>query len=213
MSNLAFLIFFPFVMAFITYIVKDEKVRGILVVLGSLVIIAADVIFCITSYLGGDTVEGIKLIEEAELYEHVIMAAEVFLVGLVTYLSIKYKKYYCILLSLLGTVPVLYMDINKTVVKGVNRMMIDNLTLIMFAIVGVVGGLICIYAVGYLHSYHEHHKDIQNRSYYFQALLFVFLGAMFGLIASDDLTWIFFFWEITSIVSFLLIGYPRSKES
>ena len=44
-------------------------------------------------------------------------------------------------------------------------------------------------------------------------MMYVFLGAMFGLVMSSSLTWMYFFWEITSVVSFLLIGYTRTDEA
>ena len=42
--------------------------------------------------------------------------------------------------------------------------------------------------------------------------LFVFLAAMFGLVFSNNLIWVFFFWEITTICSFVLIGYSQTRK-
>ena len=42
---------------------------------------------------------------------------------------------------------------------------------------------------------------------------FAFIAAMFGLVFSNNLLWIFFFWEVTTIASFLLIGYAETEES
>jgi ech hydrogenase subunit A len=39
------------------------------------------------------------------------------------------------------------------------------------------------------------------------------MGAMFGLVFADDLAWLFFFWEITTLCSFLLIGYTQTPEA
>ena len=36
---------------------------------------------------------------------------------------------------------------------------------------------------------------------------------MFGIVFSNNLMWIFFFWEITTICSALLIGYRNDKQS
>ncbi len=47
----------------------------------------------------------------------------------------------------------------------------------------------------------------------FFGILFVFLAAMFGLVFSNNLLWVFFFWEITTICSFLLIGYSQTEEA
>ncbi len=216
MPGLIFLIFFPFLMAVLTYYTRDEKKRTSLVIGGSIVIMAVDIAFVASCYLKGTGDVPLTFVYRAGVADVFIMLCEIFLVGVVSYLSVKYKKYYCILISLIGTLPVLILDIAKMFSGGgqeAAHILIDNITLIMCVIVGVVGGIICIYATGYLHDYHEHHTDVGNRSSYFQALLFVFLGAMFGLITSDNLSWIFFFWEITSVTSFLLIGYPRSEES
>ena len=89
----------------------------------------------------------------------------------------------------------------------------DNLTIVMCLIIGIVGCLICVYAMGYMKDYKEHHTEFKDRRSFFFAMLFVFLGAMFGLVFSNNLTWIYFFWEITSICSFLLIGYNQTEEA
>ena len=60
---------------------------------------------------------------------------------------------------------------------------------------------------------HSHHKDAADRRPFFFSMLFLFLSAMFGLVLSQNLVWIYFFWEITSIISFLMIGYTRSEEA
>lgn len=43
--------------------------------------------------------------------------------------------------------------------------------------------------------------------------MFVFLSAMFGIVLSNDMAWLFFFWEITTLCSFALIGYTRTGEA
>jgi ech hydrogenase subunit A len=43
--------------------------------------------------------------------------------------------------------------------------------------------------------------------------MFAFLSAMFGLVFSNNLLWVYFFWEITTLCSFLLIGYTKTGEA
>ena len=43
--------------------------------------------------------------------------------------------------------------------------------------------------------------------------MFVFIAAMFGLVFSNNLNWLYFFWEITTLCSFLLIGYSGTGEA
>ena len=142
------------------------------------------------------------------------MAVEAFLMVLVTVLSIKYKQYYAAVLSIAQTVLIFWYELSgKAPHQMVDKIYIDQLTVIMVLIVAVIGTLITVYACGYMKDYHNHHKEFMDRRRYFFSLLYVFLGAMFGLVLSNSLIWIYFFWEITSVVSFLLIGYTRTAEA
>ena len=80
-------------------------------------------------------------------------------------------------------------------------------------IIGIIGSLICVYALGYMKDFHEHHKELQDRRNVFFFIMFVFLSAMFGLVFSNNLLWVYFFWEITTLCSFLLIGYTKTEEA
>ncbi len=91
--------------------------------------------------------------------------------------------------------------------------LVDHLSTIMAAIIGVIGGLICIHAIGYMKEWHQHHKQLPDRRNQFFFLLFLFLSAMFGLVFANSLPWLVFFWEITTLCSFLLIGYARDAEA
>ena len=191
---------------------KASPLRSAVIMIGGFTIMIAAVYVAVTVITSGDTSQ-FKYLQETHLPDTFVMVGEVFLMCLVCFLSIKYKKYYAILFSLAGTIPVMWMDLTGRVVEGNTHIRIDTFAAVMYLIVGVVGILICIYASGYMKDYHNHHTDVQDRSNYFLALMFVFLGAMFGLISSDNLGWIYFFWEITSVCSFLMIGYTRTQEA
>jgi len=91
---------------------------------------------------------------------------------------------------------------------------VDKFSIVMALINGIVGGGICLYALGYMREYHtEAHRDVPDRRPLFFSLLFVFMGAMFGLVFANALPWLFFFWEITTLCSFLLIGYTQTEEA
>ncbi|MBI5380764.1 MAG: NADH-quinone oxidoreductase subunit L [Opitutae bacterium] len=90
----------------------------------------------------------------------------------------------------------------------------DKFSVIMALIIGITGGLICLYALGYMREFHvDHHPEFKDRRPLFFALLFIFLGAMFGVVFSNNLLWLYFFWEVTTLCSFLLIGYKQNTES
>ncbi|MBN8219016.1 MAG: hypothetical protein J0L75_20425 [Spirochaetes bacterium] len=94
-----------------------------------------------------------------------------------------------------------------------NTIAFDGFTSIMTAIIGVVGSLICIYALGYMKDYHHHHAEMKDRRRSFFFTLFLFLSAMFGVVFANNLSWMYFFWEITTLCSFLLIGYSREEQA
>ena len=64
-----------------------------------------------------------------------------------------------------------------------------------------------------MRDFHRHNKDIPDRRNIFFFFMFAFLSAMFGLVFSNNLLWVYFFWEITTLCSFLLIGYTKTGEA
>ncbi|MBY6065062.1 monovalent cation/H+ antiporter subunit A [Pseudidiomarina sediminum] len=76
---------------------------------------------------------------------------------------------------------------------------LDGLSLLFAGLILFIGLLVIIYAHYYLSS-----KDSAPR---FFACLLLFMGSMLGIVTSDNLLLMWFFWELTSISSFLLIGY------
>jgi len=82
---------------------------------------------------------------------------------------------------------------------------IDGLSLIFALTISGIGALILIYAGAYLAG-HQH----QGR---FLGFLLAFMGAMLGLVLADSLLALFVFWELTSITSFLLIGFDHTRQA
>lgn len=76
---------------------------------------------------------------------------------------------------------------------------LDGLSLLMGLLVSGMGTLIFVYAGGYLHG------DVGIGRFF--AYLTLFTSAMLGLILAGNLLTLFIFWELTSITSYLLIGY------
>lgn len=211
MEFITFLILFPFAAAIVlAFMKKQTAARDVVIYLSCALIVAADLVYVTMILAGG---KDVSFVRESLPADSAIQLGEILLMVLVCYYGIRYKKYYVALLSVVQTIPVVWMELaGKGVVSG-DHIFVDRLTVVMCLIVGIVGCLICVYAVGYMKEYHEHHKEYADRRAFFFPMLFVFLGAMFGLVFSANLTWMYFFWEITSVCSFLLIGYNRSAEA
>ena len=211
MWMIPFLICFPLVVSVLMYTIRVNKIRNTIAYISAGAIMLGVGVFVLQWILGG--------CQEIDLYYHthiidVIMLGAVWvLMVLVTYLSFKYKRKIVSLLSIIPTIMITYLELFGPEMQEIAHIHIDRLSVLMCIIIGIIGSLIVIYSVGYMHGYHHHHTEFEDRRYYFFALLFVFLGAMFGFVLSESLLWIDLFWEMTSICSFLLIGYTRTEEA
>ena len=83
--------------------------------------------------------------------------------------------------------------------------LIDGLSLTFILLISGIGALIVLYSGGYLKG-HPH----QGR---FFSFILMFMGSMLGLVVSDSFLMLFVFWELTSITSFLLIGFDHQREA
>ncbi len=90
---------------------------------------------------------------------------------------------------------------------GLNLSMhMDVLGWVLTLIVTGVGALVLLYCRWYFH-------DDATGLGQFAGVLLGFAGAMYGLVLTDDLVMLVMFWEVTSILSYLLIGHYRRRAA
>ncbi|HEX6974012.1 MAG TPA: proton-conducting transporter membrane subunit, partial [Vicinamibacterales bacterium] len=82
---------------------------------------------------------------------------------------------------------------------------LDALGLLFAILITGIGALVVLYASRYLDG-HEHAGR-------FFLSLFAFMGAMLGVVLSDNILTLFVFWELTGFTSFLLIGFEHERAS
>ncbi len=83
---------------------------------------------------------------------------------------------------------------------------LDGLSLLLTLLITGVGTLVVLYSIFYMDT-----KEALNRFYLY---LLMFMGAMLGVVLSDNMIVLYGFWELTSITSFLLIAFHyKRKES
>ena len=80
---------------------------------------------------------------------------------------------------------------------------IDGLSRLFLLIISGIGVLIFMFSVDYMKKYKNTHL--------FYTYLILFTTAMFGMVTSGNLILLFMFWELTSISSYLLIGFNHDK--
>src|SRR5690349_20855422 len=83
-------------------------------------------------------------------------------------------------------------------------MRLDTLSWVMALIVTGVGALVMLYCRWYFRGKSEGVGQ-------FSAVLLAFAGAMYGLVVTDDLVVLVMFWEVTSVLSYLLIGFYNRR--
>jgi multicomponent Na+:H+ antiporter subunit A len=89
---------------------------------------------------------------------------------------------------------------------GVNfSVYVDGLSTLFALLISGIGTFIILYAGGYLKGHAQ-----QGR---FFSFLFMFMGAMLGLVLGNNLISLFIFWELTSVTSFLLIGFDHLRAA
>ncbi|WP_417407875.1 putative monovalent cation/H+ antiporter subunit A [Hoeflea sp.] len=83
--------------------------------------------------------------------------------------------------------------------------LIDGLSLTFALLISGIGALIILYSGGYLKG----HAQLGR----FFSFMLLFMGAMLGVVISDSFLMLFVYWELTSITSFLLIGFDHTREA
>jgi multicomponent Na+:H+ antiporter subunit A len=96
----------------------------------------------------------------------------------------------------IGWVPALDLDLS---------FLVDGLSLTFALTITGIGTLIVLYSGAYLKG----HPHLGR----FFAFLLAFMGAMLGLVLSDNMLALFMFWELTSVTSFLLIGFDHTRQA
>ncbi|MCP1367077.1 monovalent cation/H+ antiporter subunit A, partial [Halomonas sp. BBD48] len=135
---------------------------------------------------------------------------------LVPILTERYGRYLCTLATAippvialiltLGQIPALLEDVVPRISLAWIPSMgldlafrMDGLSLLFAILILGIGLLIILYACFYLSA--------QEATGRFYAYLMLFMTAMLGIVMADNLILLWLFWELTSLSSFLLIGF------
>ncbi|RFA30365.1 Na(+)/H(+) antiporter subunit A [Alkalilimnicola ehrlichii] len=81
--------------------------------------------------------------------------------------------------------------------------LLDGLSLMFALLISGIGTFILLYAGSYLHG----DRDLPK----FYIFILAFMASMLGLVLSNNLISLFVFWELTSITSYMLIGYHHEQ--
>lgn len=214
MEMIGFLVLFPIVVAGLLLIFRTTKPRNIIVYVGSAVIAIASIVLVVTNI--GTT--GTYFTFESVVIDYACLAIDVIIGLTIIGYGVKYRNTAAIVLAVVQLVGTLVYEFAFAHGLSCTRSLyIDSLSLIMALIIGIIGTGICVYSIGYMHDFYfgVHHPDTEqpDRRPTFFALMFVFLGAMYGIIFFNNMIWLFTVWEVTTLCSFLLIGFTKTDEA
>ncbi len=210
MSTVLVLAGFPLLAAVLLLVLKADAARDAVVRVSALVIAALSIYLSIRYFQPATTFFQLDI----GLINTVMLVIEVALALVIIVLSVKFKKYWATLLAAIQTPLLVWFELTRGHnIQVANSLYIDKLSIIMVLIIGIIGSLICVYSLPYMKEFQQHQEDGRDRRPWFFFLLFLFLAAMFGLVLSNNLLWLYFFWEITTLCSFFLIGYTGTKEA
>ena len=87
--------------------------------------------------------------------------------------------------------------------------LIDEVSSLMYLVINIVGGLIIIYALEYIKS--EEFSRFKKSAFIFT--LFLFLAVMNLIVSVNNVEMFFTLFELTTLFSYLLIGYRKNEVS
>ncbi|HJJ91955.1 MAG TPA: proton-conducting transporter membrane subunit, partial [Methanocorpusculum sp.] len=204
------LLLVPIAAAALLALFKPDIIRSIIVTVASVILIGASVFLAVSAWSNGITVvhAAIPWLWTA------LFIVEFAVAVIILCLAVKYKKPLAIILAIVQAALLLILEFSGIVHPQAEIVLtLSNLSLVMVLIIGIIGSLICVYALGYMKDYAAHSHGVPDRRRYFFAILFLFLTAMFGIVLSSHLMMLLAFWEVTTLCSFLLIGYSKTEEA
>lgn len=208
MSNLlVVLVLLPFVAGLACYVLRASFVRSLVILATGGILTAAS----IALLMGGSftyTPEPILGMS----WNALISVADFALLFVILYYGFKHKslliKVFTIF-QLAGLVVLELFWVDHS--APVNAFYADQLSLIMVLVISIIGSVICIYGIPYMKE-HEAHLHLEtSRQPRFFLFMVLFLGAMNGLVLANNILWLYFFFEVTTFCSFMLIGHDGTE--
>ena len=217
MELIASLIVVPVVAALLLLAIKNDRARGVVAIAFAALIALLSIAFAVV-FAGPGTYEFALPAEWGHPLSLANLAIDLTVAIFVVCFAVRYKRPLALGLAALQIVVALWFEFAvQAGAEFSTTMRVDALGVVMVLIIGIVGSGICVYALGYMKDFqaHELHENPQarDRRPWFFAIMFAFLSAMFNIVLVDNMAWMYTAWEVTTLCSFLLIGFTKSEEA
>lgn len=193
----------PFLVAAVLLVLREQNVRKVILVATAGVLILASL-----AMLRG----GAFILSPAPLYDTLVTLGDFVILLVVLFVGFKRKNQIIIWLSAAQILGLVWLDFFMVTDHGATpAFFADDLSLVMVLIISIVGSLIAVYGIGYMKEHEEHLHLAKSKQPRFFFFIVLFLGAMNGLVLANNLLWMYFFWECTTLCSFMLIGHDDTE--
>jgi ech hydrogenase subunit A len=207
---LIILILLPVLSAVLCHTFKNSTMRKIVVVFSTVVMSVTAVNFGFALKRAGGRI-AIGLENVPFDLGFIISFLDILLLLYIVYTGLRLKKLSIVALSLLQLIPMVLFEVFGSVSEPETAFLIDYLSLIMILLVSVIGSVILVFSSGYMKKHEDHLGLKVSKQPRFFTILFIFLGTMNALAATNNLLWMYFFWEVTTLCSCLLISHDRTE--
>jgi ech hydrogenase subunit A len=203
-------VLFPFLSAFICLAIKNSKARAPLIIFTSVALIVTSV-WLLKQVLSGGPIE----LTLGGGWNTALMVLDFILMAYFLYIGIVKRHALIIGLMVLQLVflPLLEFGWLPHGFKVEPTLYLDTLSIILCLIISIIGSLICVYAIGYMRNHEAHLKLARTKQHWFFFFMVMFLGAMNGLVFANNLLWLYFFWELTTLCCYQLIYHDATSEA
>jgi len=201
---MAIAILLPVAAGFLILAVRNYYARGAVVILTALILIANSIYFAVKGPFAY-TPDGFN-------WGLIITILDFAILVFYLYIGFSLRNWLVLIFSLTQLIPLAYFEfVMKAHIVVTPAFVVDHLAIVMTMVISIIGSLICVFAIRYMYD-HEHHlhleKSKQSRFFFW---LVLFLGAMNGLVFANNLVWLYFFWEVTTLCCYQLISHDRTE--
>ncbi|HLG40428.1 MAG TPA: proton-conducting transporter membrane subunit, partial [Chitinophagaceae bacterium] len=138
----------------------------------------------------------------------IVAGTDILLLVYFGWVALRKRNWLVGLMTVLQMGGLLYL-LNTLPADHSTQFMVDKLSAFMFLLINIISGIIAIFSLRYI----DEENCSSFRKKYFLSILFWFIAVMNLVVSSDNMEYFFLFFELTTLASFLLIGFRKDKES
>ncbi len=138
----------------------------------------------------------------------IVAGADILLLLYFGYVAIQRKSLLVGIMSVLQLGSLLYI-LKKMPAEEEMQFLVDKLSVFMFLLINIISGVIAIFSLKYIDE--EECSDFRKK--FFISILLWFIGVMNMIVSADNIEYFFLFFELTTLASYLFIGFRKDELS